>query len=65
MSNLGKSFFSSSATATAKTLNYPIYRRPQNHLSVSDFVEKFKKIQDDEKEKEKEKQTEVVLTGTK
>lgn len=50
---LQKSFFSSQN----RSLNYPIYRRPQNYLNVPEFIEKFKTIQSDCFNEQ------VVLTG--
>jgi hypothetical protein len=54
--------FSSSFNSNSKfnfNYNYKNYKRPQNHLNVSDFIEKFKLLEIDKKEEK------VSLTGKK
>lgn len=52
--------FSSSFNSNSKfNFNYKNYKRPQNHLNVTDFIEKFKLLEIDKKEEK------VSLTGKK
>jgi len=52
---LRKSLFSTKTLNN--NFNYQIYRRPENYLTVSEFIEKFKTIQIDQKDEK------VSLTG--
>ena len=55
---LFKSKFKPLSFSSASKPSFPSYKRPKNHLNVSDFIEKFKDLSTDIKDEK------VTLTGT-